>query len=491
MGQYFSSRKEEVPIQRVAVPPRQEIIINITSSYPTNSMEIMKCAIKNNSKSKKASGSATMYGESKKTVVKKNKTSNIVDPLSTLLKPIHEYPKIGINGKLLVARCGNFSDETSSLSFASSLRSMILSTPKGSSLFRGFKNNTVLTCRFLKILVTNDNRFYLMPLQYRSTFKPEEWIEDTFTRDRIIGEIGSVGPNLSVFSNILSMIKRQKQLINPNGSFIFCVEFKLNTLLGIVFNDRFHQDDDLFGDRMRADYLSITNTSQSQPYGYSTEIRTINDDKSYTMLTRPGDTTIIANRLLQHRVPKINPINATRYVTPDENGSSFVYHQSNLASINQETLQQQETINQINQSLSDNEPRHIIRVLITELIPEIDAPVDLTRLVEITDLVPLHIYVSPITNYEGTSDRNPDNSEDIKVMINLLKDHSIGGKSKKKRRKRKRQTKKKRVVRKNYSSRQRGGAGDLSDLKYLNEYFAIYADPETACLIENNIEVII
>jgi hypothetical protein len=311
-----------------------------------------------------------------------------------------------------------------------------------------------------------------MPLQYETTDKREEWIEDTFTHEFIVDEIRRAGPKSSVFSNILSMIQRQKRLINPNDSlsFIFCVEFKLNTLSGVVYNDTFHQDEDLFDD-INADYLSITNTSQTQAHGYSTEIRAINDDKSYVMLTEPGDTTIIANRLLQHRVPKINPINAARYITPDENGTSFVYHQSKLASFDEETLQQHEPINKINQSLSDNEPRHIIRVLIQKIDGDIHEKYNLTTFVAITDLVPLDIYVSPIINYEGTVlGRDPEGRE-IKDMVDLLKDHSIGGKSKKKRRKRKRQTKKKRVVRKNYSSIQRGGAGDLSDLKYLNDYF--------------------
>lgn len=479
-----------------SLPVREEItvniIVNIRSDYPTISYESMNCKEKSESKKDTASLSK-IYGETKKSVVKKKNTSDITD-LSMLMISIHKYPRIAINRNLLVARCSNFVDKTSSSQFATSLKSMIISTQKGAGLFNAFGDRTVLTCRFLKILVTNDGRFYLMPLRFSTTSKSEEWVEDAFTRDFIVDEIRRVGPNSSIFTNILSMIKRQKQLINPHESlsFIFCVEFKLNTIRGIVANDRFHQDDDLFGDfQIRADYLSITNTSQTQAYGYSTEIRAMNDDKSYVMLTNPGDTTIIANKLVQHRVPKINPINAARYVTPDENGSSFVYHQSNLAGINSETLQKDVSINQINQSLSDNEPRHIIRIIITEIQGNVDERFDLTRLIGITDLVPSDIFISPIINYEGTVLGRDPHGEEIKKMVTYLGDHSIGGKSKKKRRKRKKLTKRKRVVRKNYSSRQRGGAGDLSDLKYLNEYFAIYADPETACLIESNIEVII
>jgi hypothetical protein len=416
---------------------------------------------------------------------RKEKFMESEDNISIVLERIHQYPRIGINRKLLVARFGNFVDKTASLDFATSLKSMIINTQKGASLFQSFGDKTVLTCRFLKILVTNDDRFYLMPLRFTIGRLSEEWIEDAFTRDFIIGEINRV----NVFSNILSIIKQQKQLINPNGSFIFCLEFKFNTLQGIVFNDRFHQDADQFGDSdVNVDYLSIINTSQAREYGFSTEIRAIDDNKSYIMLTGLGDGTLIANHLVQHRVPKIRPINAARYIEPDDNGSFSVFHQSNLASIDQETLETHSTINKINQSLADKEPRHIIRILITELRREFD----LTRLTEITDLVPLVIYISPIVSYEGTVfDRNVD-ANDTKSMVNLLKDFSVGGKSKKKRRKRKRKNiTKKKIVRKNYSSRQRGGTGELANLKNLKEDFAIYTDPELACLIENNVEVIL
>jgi hypothetical protein len=472
--------------------PRQPIIINIISDYAN--LKNMKCkSIKDKPKklARFLDEPIPTYDKSKPIV--KNKHTSVM-ATAVLLEPIHQYPSIGINRNLLVARCGNFMDEASCLSFASSLKTIITNrTAKGASLFMNFGNDTLLTCRFLKILITNDDRFYLIPLQDTTsrTGKNEEWVEESFTRDFIMGEIGRVGPNSSVFSNILLMIKRQKQLINPNGSFIFCVEFKLNTLHGIVFNDSFHQDDDLFRDSdVTADYLSITNTSQSRKYGYSTEIRAINDNESYVMITRPGDTTLITNKLVQHRVPKINPINVARYVEPDKNGffDDHVFHKSNLAVIDQKTLETNSTINEINESLKDNEPRHIIRMLISEL----QRQRDLTGLPEITDLVTSLTFISPIVKYEGTVfDRNPD-AEDIKTMVKLLKDFSIGGKSKKKRRKRKGKIgTKKKLVRKNYSSGQRGGSGDLSDLKYLNEYFAIYADPETACLIENNIEVII
>ena len=469
--------------------PRQEISIQMTSNYSKN----MVCKAK---KSKPKISSLTSPMSEKSSRKKKDMATDMVtdmvtdmaSDISILLTSIHQYPRIGINRNLLVARCGNFLDEAATSQFSASLKSMITNrTAKGSSLFTSFGNATLLTCRFLKILVTNDDRFYLMPLQDTTsrTGKNEEWVEETFTRHFIMSEIETVGPNSSVFLNILSMIKRQKQLINPNRSFIFCVEFKLNTLHGIIFNDSFHQDDDLFRDiDVTADYLSITNTSQSRKYGYSTEIRAINDNESYVMITRPGDTTLITNKLVQHRVPKIKPINAARYVEPDKNGffDDFVFHKSNLAGIDQETLETDPTINQINESLSDNEPRHIIRILISELQRERD----LTGLTDITDLVPLSIYISPIVKYEGTVfDRNPD-AEDNKKMVKLLKDFSIGGKSKKKRMKKKGKGKKrtkKRII--------RGGANNLNNLNYLNEYFAIYSDPETACLIENNIEVII
>lgn len=460
--------------------PRQEIKIQMTTTYLKN----MVCKAKKG-KSKKSAGLLTglIYDEPKKSSRKekyKDKDKDMTpEDVSILLDPIHQYPRIGINRKLLVARFGNFVDKDASLDFASSLKSMIINTQKGASLYKSYGDNTVLTCRFLKILVTNDDHFYLMPLRFTNGRLFEEWVEDAFTRDFIIGEINRV----NVFSNILSIIKRQKQLINPNGSFIFCVEFKLNTLQGIVFNDRFHQDADQFGDSdVNVDYLSIINTSQAREYGFSTEIRAIDDNESYVMLTGLGDGTLIANHLVQHRVPKIRPINAARYIEPDENGSSFVFHQSNLASIDQETLETDSTINKINQSLSDKEPRHIIRILITELRREFD----LTRLTEITDLVPSVIYISPIVSYEGTVfDRAPDN-QDTKSMVKLLKDFSVGGKSKKKRnikRKRKNITKK-RIFK-------RGGAGQLNKLDNINEYFAIYADPAFSCLIENNIEVIL
>jgi hypothetical protein len=451
--------------------PRQDIIINITSSYY---LKNMVCKAKKSKPKKSHDLLAGLYGETKKSIVENKDTTNI----SILMEPIHQYPRIGINRKLLVARFGNFVDKNASLDFASSLKSMIINTQKGASLYKSFGDNTVLTCRFLKILVTNDDRFYLMPLRFTDGRLFEEWVEDAFTRDFITGEINRV----NVFSNILSIIKRQKQLINPNGSFIFCVEFKLNTLQGIVFNDRFHQDADQFGDsNVNVNYLSIINTSQVREYGYSTEIRALDGNESYVMLTGPGDGTLIANHLVQHRVPKIRPINAARYIEPDENGSSFVFHQSNLASIDPKTLETDSTINKINQSLSDKEPRHIIRILITELNREFD----LTRLTEITDLVPLVIYISPIISYEGTVfDRAPDN-QDTKSMVKLLKGFSVGGKSKKKRnikKKRKNITKKRRI---------RGGAGQLNKLDNINEYFAIYTDPELACLIENNVEVIL
>jgi hypothetical protein len=461
--------------------PRQEIIIQMTLTYSEN----MVCKAKKDKTKKIANLLAGPIPNKSLRKEKEKEKYMAEDNISILLKRIQQYPRIGINRKLLVARFGNFVDKDASLDFASSLKSMIINTQKGASLYRSFGDNTVLTCRFLKILVTNDDRFYLMPLRFTDGRLFEEWVEDAFTRDFIMGEINRV----NVFSNILSIIKRQKQLINPNGSFIFCVEFKLNTLQGIVFNDRFHQDADQFGDSdVNVDYLSIINTSQSREYGYSTEIRAIDGNESYVMLTGVGDGTLIANKLVQHRVPKIRPINAARYIEPDDNGSFSVFHQSNLASIDQETLETDSTINKINQSLADKEPRHIIRILITELRREFD----LTRLTEITDLLPLVIYISPIVSYEGTVfDRNVD-ANDTKSMVNLLKDFSVGGKSKKKRRKRKRKNiTKRKIVRKNYSSRQRGGTGELANLKNLNEYFAIYTDPETACLVENNVEVII
>lgn len=467
MGQYFSSQKEEVPRQEVVIP-RQEVQVEITDTYK-------KC---------------------KKTPDKKTKRNERFDtsliPVATnpekkgIMLRIRQNPIIKINYNLLVAKDTIFEDNDVARQFSSSLISIIMETRTAQHIWKAY-NYPMAACRFVKVLVTNDDRYYLMPSVAPSPEEPANWAENLFA-----GILD--GDKSVVLSYILSMIKRHKQLINKNEDFIFCLDTLFNKQ--DMVHDTFHQDADQFGDYQGGNpiYISTTNISQESEFKLSTQIRIIRSEQLYTLASRLGEFTLLNNKLLQHRTPpKIKSrgltITKDRYEVADIMGTGRIpsYNMSSLSNLNPDTLENHPVIAKINDDLNSPHRRNLIRTLVKN-----GNGIDITGLPDITHLVPSDIFISPIIYYKGTVlGRDPDDKDIKKIFSEELIKHSIGGKSKKKRRKRKKLTKRKRVVRKNYSSRQRGGAGDLSDLKYLNEYFAIYADPETACLIESNIEVII
>ena len=468
MGQYLSSQKEEEPRQTVVIP-RQEVQVEIGSTYPL---------IKNNCKSVKKTKKKERLIDTSLIPVAKNPEKK------GIMLRISQNPIIIMNSVLLVAKGTVFEDNDVARQFSHSLTSMIMETEPAQQLAQSYRH-VEGSCRFLKVLVTNDDRYYLMPSVAPSPADPNtDWAENLFAG--ILDE-----DKTFVLSYILSMIKRHKQLINKNKDFIFCLDIILNK--GRSGLDIFHQDNDPFGDDQGSYpiYISTTNISQESEFKLSTQIRLVRTEQLYTLASRLGEFTLINNDLLQHRTPpeinKRDPtITKARYKYPSEQtGLISSYNISSLSNLDPVTLETHPDIVKLNSDLISPDPRNLLRILVKNI-----GDIDVTGLPDITHLVPSDTFISPSVTYRGTVLDNV-RSEDTRETFSKLKDHSIGGKSKKKRRKRKKLTKRKRVVRKNYSSRQRGGAGDLSDLKYLNEYFAIYADPETACLIKSNIEVII
>ena len=367
---------------------------------------------------------------------------------TTQMLEIEKNPQITINNTLLVAKCSNFANIDKCDDFATELKTFILSTDNGQKI----KNysNAFGVCRFLKIYVTNDDKFYLMPLTSDSSEDGSQWIEESFThKNRLLPKL-------------LSMIKRQKQLINVNGEFIFYIEFFLNRrIVGKI--DRFHVDIDIFGRTFTPTYISVTNISQNG-YGLSTEIKSNkeSDNKSYTFLTNKCETVILGNNFLKHRSPALHQINESKYnIHYDDD----VMHQSDL------TIFNTPIINELNQNILKWDPRDLIRML----IKPVDEPID--GLQEITHLVPVLIFKSPIVNYKFVVFDRGINDNDIMNALTTLKKYSIGGKSKKKRYKKTNQKSKRS---KSYC-KQRGG--NVQD-------FAFYAeDLETSNLIENNVQI--
>lgn len=471
MGQYFSSQKEEVPRQRVAVQ-RQEVQVEITDTY-----EKCKKPLDKKKKGKERSIDTTLIP-----IATKPKKKGV----DLIMLRIRQNPIIKMNSDLLVAKGTVFEDNDVARQFSASLISMIMETTTAKNIWKAY-NYPMAACRFVKVIVTNDDRYYLMPSVAPTPEEPANWAENLFAG--ILDE-----DKTFVLSYILSMIKRHKQLINKNEAFIFCLDTLFNKQ--DMVHDTFHRDEDQFGDYQGggAIYISTTNISQENEFKLSTQIRIIQTEQLYTLASRLGEFTLLNNKLLQHRTPpKIKSsgltITKARYESADKIGTGRIpsYNMSSLSKLDQVIFEKDPVIAKINDDLNSPHRRNLIRTLVKN-----GNGIDVTDLPDITHLVPLDIFISPIIYYEGTvKGRNPDDEDIRKIFSEELIKHSIGGKSKKKLRKKKKLSKKKRVLRRNYSSRQRGGAGDLSDLKYLNEYFAIYVDPETACLIENNIEVII
>ena len=400
----------------------------------------------NKDKDKKINRQLSLYGESAKSKPKKS------------MLTIQQNPQITINNTLLVAKCSNFSNIACN-SFANDLKAFILSTEVGQDISKQSRQFGV--CRFLQIYVTNDDKFYLMPLTSDRSEDGSQWIEESFTQEN------------RLLPKLLSMIKRQKQLINVNGEFIFYVEFFLNRrIVGRI--DRFHVDIDIFGETkpFEPTYISVTNISQNG-YGLSTEIKSDNDsdNKSYTFLTNKCETVILHNNFLKHRSPALHQINESKY--NNIHYGDHVMHQSDLTVFNTPI------INELNENILKGDPRDLIRML----IKPIDEPINTTttNLQEITHLVPVLIFKSPIVNYKFVVFDRIINNSDIMSALTTLKKYSIGGgKSKKKKyKKTKQKSKRSKSYRKSY--KQRGG--NVQD-------FAFYAeDLETSNLIENNVQI--
>ena len=364
---------------------------------------------------------------------------------------IEKNAQITINNELLVAKFSIFQPQEC-IDFADKLKDMIMSTEVGKVISTG--SIPVGHCRFLKIYVTNDNHFYLMPLTFSHSVNSIQWTEGSFTIDNIL------------LPQLLSMIKRQKQLINVNGGFMFYLEFYIRRKI-YSGSDVFHTDIDNSGRRFTPTYVSVTNISQTG-YGLSTEIKSNNNDnRSYTFVTQRCETVILHNDLLKHRTPASNEINESRY----NQQHSVIEHQTGLTDFNTPV------INELNTNIREKrDPRHIIRMLIEEGQNDID----LTNSHDITHLVPELIFKSPIVNYKFVVDRRLD-PNDVMHALTTLKPHSIGGKSKKKQKKQK--IKRSKSYRKSYRKSYKQRGGNIAD-------FAFYAEnPETLNLMENTVEI--
>lgn len=396
-----------------------------------------------------------------------------VRPLSTL-ELIQIDANVSINDKLLVAKCfnSNFIELPRFFHFTDSLTRMIMGeTVTGRSIFSTFGINAFALCRFLKILVTDDEKYYLMPL-IQSSQENANWVESSFDIDTI----KSNPIYLQVLIELLSMIKRQKKLISENGFLVFIVELFLNRRGSKGSQDPFHMDIDVFGHET-VEYVSVTNISQ-RGYGFSAEIKHDASDESYTLMTKPSDTIILHNKGagIVHRSPVVGQINRARYTKPER---GIAHHQTNLT--NQDFTS--EIVKKINVDTLNNDPRTLIRMAIYDPFKHIALSEDyledyLKDLDQVTHLVPTNLIDFPLVKYSFTAfDREP-NRNDYEAALTSLKRHSIGGKSKKKKRKRKEKRTKKRT--RKYV--QRGGVR-------LPEYFAIYAEESIAQLICDNVEV--
>ena len=496
MGQYFSSQKEVVQVaqqvQQVAqevaqeVAPREEVTVTVNSTYPTVEKK----------KKKKELGKKERIDSTKPYIP----ASPSVE--ETMIK-ISQNPEIRLNDLLIAAKATVFENRDLSKKFGNLLRNMIIMSETGKQIQRNFRSIESV-CRFLKVLVTSDNRYYLMSAEAPNPTN-NNWVENLFEGVRN-GLNGLDQDKQFIFSYILSMIKRHKELINKNEHHIFCAEIGFGKIsdAGIPNRSAIHQDRDQFGDEQGGDivYASTTNLSQDSKFKFSTEIMVVGGNESYTLASRLGEFMLFHNLMLRHRTPEINSmapsrctINPNRYSSRDDDRDGVpIYKKSGLARVDTTVLRDDPIIKKINEDLKSRDRRDILRIVVK--IPDNRILANI-GMIDITNLVPLDIFQSNMVTYEGiVSTRNPDDKDSQKIMKNLT-GHSIGGKSKKKRIKKKgKRITKKRILRKNYSFKKygyekRGGGNNLSGLKFLNEYFAIYADPESACLIENNVEVIL
>ena len=439
------SSPQDLSSALVVMPPMQ-MSANITSDY----------ALVLQPKSKKNNTSLNLYNDSK---TKKT------------IMTIQKHPRIEINGKLIVAKCSNFLDYRACRDFAGLLKSMIMNnTEKGKKMEISFGDNAYGICRFLKILVTDNDQYFLMPLLFKHLPNSSDWVEDSFTH------LFMSDPTFqSVLIEILSMVKRQKLLINKTGGSIFNIEFVLNRRVNIGDKDAFHTDEDRFGGLGNPEYISVTNISQ-KGYGLTAEIKHERDNKSYSLLASPCDTIVLLNNgaNIVHRTPTLQLINQDRYNNPDERRGVATFHQSSLT----EKELNSDVIMKLNKGIEyRRDPRDLIAMFITD--PTVEDYESNMR--EVTGLIPKKIYISPKVNYALTAFNRSFGDQDIlEAFDSYLKPHSIGGASKK--RKRGKTRNKKRRKRHTKKRTQRGGT------KFPD--FAIYATNEqSAQLIMENVKI--
>jgi hypothetical protein len=461
MFSWFYSSDPQPPPKQVRVPTH----VTINSNYPIEDPieDRIEDRIVHVNKSRKHDASLNFYGEktikNNKTQKTKNTKNQKNEKPKNLILQIQQNTRIEMNRRLIVAKYSNFAEESSCRGFALSLKNMIMDdTQIGRSIIKNIVVNPNAICRFLKIFVTDADQYFVMPLQSYQ-LNDSSWVEESFTRE-VFSE--HLSPNLQrVLPELLSMVKRQKQLINTTGSLVIDIEFVLNRRGSKGDKDAFHEDVDVFDNGSdNPEYISVTNTSQ-QGYGFSTEIKHEDDNKSYTLLAGPCQTIVLWNNgaNIVHRSPSLQLINKGRYVHPDVLNDEETYHQSSLSNDDFTS----KVVTYLNSDmLLRYEPRNIIRMLISP--PDQTLPRDM---VDVTHLIPTTIYVSPIINYVMTVfDRGID-EEDIKDGLSYLKDYSIGGKSKKRSKTRSKTRSKKRSKKR---VQQRGGG--------VPEYFAIYAGDE-------------
>lgn len=448
----WSALFNSLPNQSSSALVRVPTHVNIVDNYP---MEKRNNAVK--VPKGKYNTSLNLYGETKK------QAKPTIMP--TMMR-IEKHLRIEMNRTLIIAKCSNFSEESACHDFAISLKNMIMDgTTIGRDINENFGDRSIAVCRFLKIFVTDDERFYLMPLQHRIPFDNNRsvWVEDSFTYDRMISN-----PNFQrILTELLTMVKRHKRLINKPGNLVINLEFFLNRRREKGNKDAFHVDVDVFGGSSNPEYISVTNTSQ-RGYGLSTEIKHADDNKSYTLLAGPCQTIILRNTgsNIVHRSPSLQLINRERYDNPDVLNRVETFHQTSLTD---EELTSK-VVTDLNKDMSSRyEPRNIIRMLISEQT-SMD---NMTNMMEVTHLIPVFIYVSPVVNYVITVfDRNVD-GEDEKEALSHLKGYSIGGKTKKKKnlssKKHIKLRGKKRGKRYTKKRAQRGGAKPTDFAVYAND----------------------
>ncbi len=440
---------------RVRVPTH----VNIVDNYP------MEKSKSNSIKPiiRKRDASLNLYGERKKQA--KPTMMQIEKQAEPTMMQIEKHPRVEMNRKLIIAKCSNFSEESACHDFAISLKNMIMDgTTIGRDINENFGDRSIAVCRFLKIFVTDDERFYLMPLRHHIPYDNNSsvWVEDSFTYDRMISN-----PNFQrILTELLTMVKRHKRLINKPGNLVINLEFFLNRRREKGNKDAFHVDVDVFEGSSNPEYISVTNTSQ-RGYGLSTEIKHADDNKSYTLLAGPCQTIILRNSgsNIVHRSPSLQLINRERYDEPDVLNRVETFHQSSLTD---EELTSK-VVTDLNKDMSSRyEPRNIIRMLISEQT-SMD---NMTNMIEVTHLIPGLVYVSPVVNYVITVfDRDVDREEEKQALLHL-KDYSIGGKTKKNKKRSKKHIKlhsKKRGKRYTKKRIQRGGTKPTDFAVYAND----------------------